>query len=72
MTDEQPPKRKHRKKPPPSKRLTDLQLITMSDIFGQGFAEWYRSTHDENGNMLPSAQILGLRPQQKESEETYE
>lgn len=68
MTEQEKPKRQRKK--PEKKRLTEQQIVTFGDIF-PGFAEWYHSTHDEDGNLLPSARIPGLTPQY-EGEETHE
>lgn len=55
---EQPKKRK--REPKSRARFTEQQIKTFDEIF-PGFGAWYRESYDEDGNLKPSARILGLR-----------
>lgn len=68
MTDEKP---KRQRKKPEKKPLAEQQIVTLGDLF-PGFAEWYKNSYDENGNLKPEARIPGLTPQHDKGEETHE
>lgn len=69
MTDEEKPKRQRRNRNPrATTRLNDLQLRTFDEIFGPGFSDWYRRTHDADGKVLPEARIAGLQPPEDDKE----
>jgi hypothetical protein len=63
MTDK--PKRQRKK--PEKKRMGEQQLTTLGEIF-PGFADWYKHSYDEEGNLRPEARIPGLTPPEKNEE----
>lgn len=62
---DQPKRKRHKKQPEPPKRLEEKTINAMGEIF-PGFDTWYRANYDEQGKMLPSTKVPGLRPSHDE------